>query len=121
MYRPWARPKFEGKIRIRKNDEVVMLAGKDRGKRGKVIETIPDEGKVIVGGLNMVTRHQKPRGRMGRTQGTQLGEIKKPAPVSVSNVMLVCPKCGREAKVASAVLADGSKGRKCKKCGELVD
>jgi large subunit ribosomal protein L24 len=121
MIRAWARPKFDGKIKLRKGDEVVILAGKDRGRKGKIIETIPDEGKVIVDGVNMVTRHQKPRGRMGRTPGAQLGEIQKPAPLSVSNVQLVCPKCGRKARVAAAEVGDGVHGRKCKKCGEMVD
>ena len=83
--------------------------------------TLPDEGKVIVDGLNMVTRHQKPRGRMGRTPAAQLGAIQKPAPLPVSNVMLICPKCSKEAKTSSEVAADGFRGRKCKKCGELVD
>lgn len=116
-----SKPKYEGKMRLRKGDEVAILVGKDKGKSGKIIETLPDEGKVIVDGLNMVTRHQKPRGRMGRTPAAQLGAIQKPAPLPVSNVMLICPKCSKEAKTSSEVASDGSRGRKCKKCGELVD
>ena len=116
-----SKPKFEGKIRLRKGDEVIVLAGKDKGRRGKIIGTSPDRGTVIVEGLNMVTRHQRPRGRTGRTPGAQLGAIQKPSPLSISKVVLVCPKCGKEAKIASTVVSDGSRGRMCKKCGELVD
>jgi len=121
MIRQWARPKFEGKLRLKKGDEVIVLSGRDRGRRGKIIETIPDEGKVIVDGTNMVTRHQKPRTRTGRTPGAQLGEIQKPAPLSISKVMLICPKCDRQTKISVAAVSGGLRGRKCKKCGELID
>jgi len=106
---------------LRKGDQVVVLAGKDRGKTGKIISTIPSEGKVLVDGVNMVTRHQKPRTRVGRAAATQFGEIQKPAPLDISKVRLICPKCGRQTKPAAVEVAGGERGRKCRKCGELID
>jgi large subunit ribosomal protein L24 len=92
------------KMKIRKGDLVHMLAGKDRGKQGRVIEARPQERRVIVENLNVVKRHTKPRplrdaGRMGGAQIVPGGVISKSAPVPVSNVMLVCPTCNRPTRV----------------------
>jgi len=101
--------------KIRKGDEVMVIAGKDRGKRGKVLSVHPDEQRVVVAGVNMIKRHQKPiRIR------TQAGIIQREAPIHVSNVMLICDKCHRPTRVGFTLLADGSKARVCKKCGEVI-
>ncbi len=116
------KPTFEGKLQIKKGDEVIVLAGKDKGKRGKVIQALPEEGKVIVDGVNVVTRHQKPRSATSRAMiRQQLGEMMVPLGIYVSKVMLVCPKCNKETRIAKARTADGDSVRKCKKCGELID
>ncbi len=101
--------------KIKREDFVVVIAGKDRGKKGKVLRVIPKKQRVVVEGVNIVKKHQKP------TATTAGGIIEKPAPIHVSNVMLVCPKCGKATRVGFTFLEDGSKVRKCKKCGEIID
>ena len=103
------------KIHVKTGDTVIILSGKDKGKKGKVLEVSPTEKKVIVEGCNMVTKHVKPR-KMGETGGI----VKAEAPVYACKVMLVCPKCGKPTRLAHKVLADGTKERVCKnaKCGE---
>ena len=116
------KPVFEGKMNLKKGDEVIMLAGKDRGKRGKIIRTVPEEGKVVVDGVNVVTRHQKPRSANSRAMvKSQLGEMQMPLGVSVGKVMLVCPKCSKETRMARVAGQEGKMMRSCRKCGELVD
>ncbi len=116
------KPAYEGKMRIKKNDEIVILAGKDRGKRGKVLETIPEQGKVRVEGLNMVTRHQKPRGQSSRAMvKEQLGEMKFPQALAVGKVMLICPRCNHETRVKGSRDQEGKPARMCGKCKELID
>ncbi len=97
------------KLHVRKDDMVVILSGKDKGKKGKVLEVSPSEGKVIVEGCNMITKHVKPR-RMGETGGI----VKAEAPLYASKVMLVCPKCGKPTRLAHKILNDGTKTRVCK-------
>lgn len=109
------------KMKIRKGDQVTVLAGKDRGSRGKVIQTLPEEGSVIVDGLNMVTRHQKPRRATRSTPQTQTGRITKPAPLAIGKVMLVCPRCDEPTRVGRGISEGGKPARVCKRCGELVD
>src|ERR671931_273343 len=92
------------KMKVKKGDLVQVLAGKDRGKRGRVIEARPAERRVVVENLNVAKRHTRPRplrdsSRMGGTQMTPGGVIEKPAPVPVANVMLVCPTCNRPTRV----------------------
>ena len=103
------------KIHVKTGDTVIILSGKDKGKKGKVLEVSPTEKKVIVEGCNMVTKHVKPR-KMGETGGI----VKAEAPLYACKVMLVCPKCGKPTRLAHKVLADGTKERVCKndKCGE---
>ena len=98
-------------MNIKKGDTVVVLSGKDKGKQGKVLGTVPSEAKVVVEGINMVTCHVKPR-----RQGEEGGIVKREAAIYASKVQVVCPKCGKGTRVASKV-EDGKKVRICKKCG----
>ena len=109
------------KLRIKKGDQVVVLAGKDRGSRGKVIQTLPADQAVIVDGVNMVTRHQRPKRTTRAAPAAQTGRIQKPAPLSVGKVMLVCPRCDKPSRVGHAMGEGGRMVRACKKCGELID
>ena len=102
-------------MNIKKNDTVIVLSGKDKGKKGKVLETMPSSGKVIVEGINVATVHNKPR-----KQGEQGGIIRKEIPMYACKVMRVCPKCGKPTRPAFKLLADVSKSRVCKKCGETI-
>ena len=100
---------------IRKDDTVVVLSGKDKGKKGKILSVDPKGGKVIVEGINMVSRHTKPR-----RQGEEGGIIQKEAPLYACKVMRVCPKCDKATRPAHKTLADGKKVRVCKKCGAEI-
>ena len=103
------------KLHDKKGDTVVILSGKDKSKKGKVLEVSPTEQKVIIEGCNMVTKHVKPR-KMGEPGGI----VKAEAPLYASKVMLVCPKCGKPTRLAHTVDKDGNKKRVCKNagCGE---
>ncbi len=101
-------------MKIRKDDTVVVLSGKDKGKQGKVLSADPKGQKVIVTGVNMASKHQKPR-----NQQEEGGIIKMETPIYVSKVQLVCPKCGKGTRVGHKITADG-KVRVCKKCGAEV-
>jgi large subunit ribosomal protein L24 len=103
-------------MKIRKNDTVVIVAGKDSGKKGKVRHSLPNEDRVIVEGLNMIKRHSR-AGRAAR----QAGIIELEAPIHVSNVMLVCEKCGKPTRVGFRFLDDGKKVRICNSCQEVID
>lgn len=100
---------------IRKDDTVVVLSGKDKGKKGKVLSVDPASGKVIVEKVNLVSRHTKPR-----RQGEEGGILQKEAPIYACKVMRVCPKCDKSTRPAHKVLADGKKVRVCKKCGAEI-
>ena len=101
-------------LKIKKNDTVVILSGKDKGKKGKVLGTVPSERKVVVEGCNMVTCHIRPR-----KQGEEGGIIKKETPIYASKVMTVCPKCDKATRVAHKIV-DGKKVRVCKHCGAEI-
>ena len=103
------------KVHVKTGDTVVILSGKSRGGKGKVLQTSPKEGKVIVEGLNMVTKHVKPR-RVGEAGGIVQAE----GALYASKVQVVCPHCGKPTRVGHKVLKDGSKERVCKKCGEAL-
>jgi large subunit ribosomal protein L24 len=100
---------------IRRNDTVVVLSGKDKGKEGKVVSVDPTDGKVIVQGVNTAKRHQKPR-----KQGDEGGIVKKETPIYACKVMRVCPKCNKPTRAAHMFAKDGSKTRVCKKCGAEI-
>lgn len=105
----------EAKVHIKKNDMVVVIAGKDKGKMGKVLRVFPRKNRAIVEGVNLVKRHMKP------TPYSSGGIVEKPAPVHISNLMVFCPKCKRGVKLAKKLLEDGTKVRACKKCGEIIE
>ncbi len=101
-------------MNIKKDDKVIVLSGKDKGKEGKVLSADHKAMKVTVEGVNVATKHQKPR-----KQGQDGGIIKVETPIYACKVMLVCPKCGKGTRVAYK-LADGKKSRVCKKCGAEI-
>ena len=103
-------------MKIRRNDTVVIIAGKDKGKRGKVRQSLPDESRVVVEGVNMVKRHMRPRGT-----AKQAGIIEREASIQVSNVMLLCPKCDKPTRGGIRFVEDGSRVRVCRRCGEMLD
>jgi large subunit ribosomal protein L24 len=101
---------------IRKGDMVVVVSGKDKGAKGKVIRTIPAEHKVLVEGVNMVSKNMRP------TQEMPQGRIaKREAPILASKVMLVCPSCHQPTRVAHRLIAGGKSVRSCRKCDEMID
>ena len=103
-------------MNIRKNDTVLVIAGKDRGKRGKVRFAYPKRERVLVEGINFIKRHSRARGVV-----RQAGIIEREASIHVSNVMLLCNKCNHPARVGFRFLADGRKVRICHSCGEVID
>jgi len=118
-------------MRVKKGDLVQILAGKDRGKQGRVIEARPSEGRVIIENLNLVKRHTKPRpirdsSRMGGTQIAPGGIVEKASPVDISNVMLVCPVCNQPTRVGvktKEIKGETVRVRVCKRdgCGQEVE
>jgi large subunit ribosomal protein L24 len=100
-------------IHVRKKDTVVIISGKDKGKTGEVLAVYPKKGKVLVKGVNTVTKHQKPN--RANMQG---GMVHKEAPIFSSKVMLYCDKCKLATRISHKVLEDGTKVRVCKHCGE---
>ena len=101
-------------MNIKKNDTVIVLSGKDKGKKGKVLEAMPATGKVIVEGINIATCHVKPK-----KQGDQGGIIRREIPIRTDKVQLVCPKCDKGVRVGYKLDGD-KKVRVCKKCGAEI-
>jgi len=104
-------------INVRKNDRVVVITGKDKGKTGRVIEVQPRKGKLLVEGVNVVKRHNRANTR----RGIQGGILEREAAINASNVMLLCPHCGVATRVSHQVLEDGMRHRACKKCGAAIE
>ena len=104
------------KSHIKKNDMVTVIAGKEKGKTGKVMSVVPKSNRAIVEKLNMVKRHMKPN-----QQNRQGGILDKEAPIHISNLKLVCSKCADPTRVGYKVLEDNRKVRFCKKCNEIID
>lgn len=100
---------------IRKNDSVMVIAGKERGKTGKVLKVLPERNAVVIERMNLVKRHTKPRG-----PGRPGGILEKEAPIHVSNVMVMCDKCNAPVRVGKKTLDDGKKVRVCRRCGETL-
>ena len=103
-------------MKIRKNDTVLVIAGKDRGKRGKVRLAYPKDERLLVEGINFIKRHTRARGQV-----RQAGIIEREAPIHVSDVMLLCGKCNHPTRIGSSFLKDGKKVRFCCSCGEVID
>ncbi len=104
------------KLHVKKNDMVKITAGKERGKTGKVLRVFPAKGRVVVESLNVIKRHTRPN-----QLNPEGGMIEKEAPLSISNVMLVCGSCNQATRTGVRMLEDGSKTRYCKKCNASVD
>ncbi|MDW7651543.1 MAG: 50S ribosomal protein L24 [Bacillota bacterium] len=103
------------KLHVKKGDKVLVLSGKDKGKKGKVLSALPAEGKVVVEGVNIVKKHTRPQ------QQTQGGILEQEAAIQSAKVMVVCPSCQQASRVKKTVLKDGSRARACRKCGETLD
>lgn len=103
-------------MKIRRGDLVLVRAGKDRGKRGRIKRVFPKKEQVIVEGVNLVKKHRRPRGQMD-----QGGIVELEAPMHISKVMLICPRCKEPTRVGYELLPEGGKARICKACGQTVD
>jgi len=101
---------------LKKNDTVLVVAGAEKGKKGRVLSVEPKMERLLIESVNMIKKHMKPN-----KQYSQGGIIEKEAPVHRSNVMLVCPKCDKPTRIGCSILEDGKKIRACKQCGEVVD
>ena len=104
------------KVHVKTGDEVIVINGKYRGQKGKVLQVAPSEGKVIVEGINIITKHVKPR-KMGEAGGL----VKAERALYADKVQLVCPKCGKATRVGHSIDKNGKKVRVCKKCGKDID
>jgi large subunit ribosomal protein L24 len=105
-----------GKTYLKKNDQVEVIAGKDKGRVGKILKVIPESSEAVVERINMVKRHTKPR------EMNQQGQIvEKEMPIHISNLQLICPECTKTGRIGKKVLDDGSKVRFCKSCGGSVE
>lgn len=104
------------KLHVRKDDNVIVLTGKDKGKKGKVLKSLPQLGRVVVEGVNIVSRHRKATPTM-----PQGGIIKQEAPIHSSNVMILCPNCKKPTRASHKQLNDGKFVRACRQCGENID
>jgi large subunit ribosomal protein L24 len=102
---------------IRKNDNVQVTTGKDRGKKGRVIRVLPEKNRLIVEGVNLIKRHTRPN----PAKNIKGGVVQREASLHASNVQLVCPECGASTRVGKKVLDDGRKVRICRKCEGVVD
>ncbi len=103
-------------MKIRKNDTVVVIAGKDKGKKGKVRFTYPKDERLLIEGVNLIKRHTRARGQV-----KQAGIVEREAPIHVSNVMLLCNRCNHPTRIGFHNLQDGKKVHICRSCGEVVD
>ena len=106
----------QGRTYLKKNDQVEVITGKDKGRVGKVLRVIPDESKAVVERVNMIKRHTKPK------EMNQQGQIvEKEAAIHVSNLQLICPECTKTGRIGRKLLEDGTKIRFCKACGESIE
>ncbi len=103
-------------LKVKKGDIVQVIAGNDRGRRGEVMRVFPKEGRVLVKGVNVITKHQRPTAR--QREG---GIIEREAPIHISNVLVICPVCDRPTRVGFAFTETGEKVRACKRCGETFE
>ncbi len=108
--------KRAGKTYLRKGDQVEVIAGKDKGRVGKILRVLCDEDRAVVERINMIKRHTKPR-----EMGQQGQIVEKEASIHVSNLQLICPECTKTGRIGRKILEDGTKVRVCKSCGESID
>jgi large subunit ribosomal protein L24 len=102
---------------IRRNDSVLVVTGRDRGKRGRVLKVLPEKNRLIVEGVNLIKRHTKPN----PGKNVKGGIVEREASLHASNVQLVCPECGTQTRIGRKILGDGRKVRICRKCEGVVD
>jgi large subunit ribosomal protein L24 len=102
---------------IRKNDNVLVVTGRDRGKRGRVLKVIPETNRLVVEGVSLIKRHTKPNPQ----RNVKGGIVEREASVHASNVQIVCPECSAQTRIGRKLLGDGRKVRICRKCGGVVD
>jgi large subunit ribosomal protein L24 len=105
-----------GRFPLKKNDLVMVVSGKERGKSGRVLRVFPQKNRIIIEKINFIKKHTRPSG-----QTKQGGIIEREAPVHISNVMVICEKCNLPVRVGKKILDDGKKVRMCKKCEEILD
>jgi large subunit ribosomal protein L24 len=103
-------------LSIKKNDTVIVISGKEKGKKGRVLSVNRSKMSVIVEKVNIIKRHMKPSRKYA-----QGGIIEREAPLHISNVMLICPKCNKPTRIGNTILQDGKKVRSCRKCREVID
>jgi large subunit ribosomal protein L24 len=103
-------------LSVKKNDTVLVIAGKEKGKKGRVLSVYPTKDSLLIEKINMIKKHMKPNRKY-----SQGGIIEKEAPIHISNVMLVCPKCSKPTRIANTALQDSRKLRTCNKCREVID
>jgi len=102
-------------MKIKKNDNILVIKGKDRNKTGKVIGILPEKGRIVVAGINMIKRHQRPK------KSGQKGQIlSSEAPLRAENAMIICPKCGAPSRIGYKRMENGDKTRICKKCNQEI-
>ena len=102
---------------IRKNDNVVVTTGKDRGKRGRVVRLVPEKNRLVVEGVNIIKRHTRPNPQ----KNVKGGVVEREAALHASNVQIVCPECGKPTRIGKRILDDGRKVRICRKCDGVLD
>jgi large subunit ribosomal protein L24 len=107
---------MRGRFSLKKNDLVMVIAGKEKGKSGRILKVFPRKNRALIEKVNFVKKHTRPSG-----QTRQGGIVEREAPIHVSNVMVICEKCNLPIRVGKKILDDGKKVRVCKKCGELLD
>ena len=106
---------MNNKVHVKTGDTVIVLSGREKGKKGKVLAVSPKEGKVIIEGVNQVSKHVKPR-----KMGEEGGILKVDGAIYACKVQMVCPRCGKPTRVGHKIYEDGTKERICKKCGETL-
>jgi large subunit ribosomal protein L24 len=114
---PAAGTTERSRIRLRKNDTVQVITGRDAGKQGKILKVIPEKNRVIVQGVGFIKKHTRPNPQ----RNIKGGIAEREAPIHVSNVMIVCGECGKRTRIGSRTLADGTKVRICRKCDGALD
>jgi large subunit ribosomal protein L24 len=103
-------------VHVRRGDSVGVIAGSERGKRGKVLRVLREKGRVLVEHVNMIKKHQRPTQKL-----RQGGIIEREGPLALSNVLVICPRCDKPVRTGVKILADGRRVRSCRRCGESVD